>query len=42
MPNNTLNLTSELLELAEHAEGSGVFESLWVGDNCSPSRGLNR
>ncbi|MCH9672465.1 MAG: LLM class flavin-dependent oxidoreductase [Gammaproteobacteria bacterium] len=23
----------ELLELAEHAEGSGVFESLWVGDN---------
>jgi alkanesulfonate monooxygenase SsuD/methylene tetrahydromethanopterin reductase-like flavin-dependent oxidoreductase (luciferase family) len=24
---------SELLELAEHAEGSGAFESLWVGDN---------
>ena len=23
----------ELLELAEHAEGSGVFDSLWVGDN---------
>jgi alkanesulfonate monooxygenase SsuD/methylene tetrahydromethanopterin reductase-like flavin-dependent oxidoreductase (luciferase family) len=23
----------ELLELAEHAEASGVFESLWVGDN---------
>ena len=23
----------ELLELAEHAEGSGAFESLWVGDN---------
>ena len=23
----------ELLELAEQAEGSGVFESLWVGDN---------
>ena len=23
----------ELLELAEHAESSGVFESLWVGDN---------
>ena len=24
---------SELLELAEQAEGSGIFESLWVGDN---------
>lgn len=24
---------SELLDLAEQAEGSGVFESLWVGDN---------
>ena len=23
----------ELLELAEQAEGSGIFESLWVGDN---------
>ena len=23
----------ELLELAEQAEGSEVFESLWVGDN---------
>ncbi len=23
----------ELLELAERAEGSGKFESLWVGDN---------
>ena len=23
----------ELFELAEIAEGSGIFESLWVGDN---------
>ena len=23
----------ELLELAEQAEGSGIFKSLWVGDN---------
>ena len=23
----------ELFELAENAEGSGIFESLWVGDN---------